>query len=903
MSSFAYRVSIIIPVYNVEKYIDRCIASLREQTIPQADMEILFIDDGSPDSCPQMCDAYAERYDNVSVVHQSNKGLSGARNAGIDHARGKYLLYLDPDDTLSPETVLSVVDFFDNHYDEIDLVTYPILKLSNGVETKPHYRYKTLSKTGVYDLTDPKNTYAAVTLVVSCVKNLPKSDRVYFDEGTIGHEDQRYCTEVILKKLKVGFVKEAQYIYEPNPNGLVSTNFHAYYLFESTMDFWETEFGRYEGAVPKYLQALYVSDIGWKTRSDILLPYHYEKEEFERAERRLLRLLDRCDTDVILNHPGVTDWIKGYILQKSSGRNVAVLVNKNKQALIADDVLFQAKSAVRAVILKTRVFEDGLGFRVLLRDMLFAYASGRPKVYACFADPESPCGVMEEVELSLYSSAYDYMNAKARTTKSYTFDFFLSKKEHRLVTFVAEVNGERFNLSYLKQPAAIFSGKPKRTKVLFGDYECSFENNGFVMRDGDSSKYVREYRKSLSFFAEKPKLSRSERFAIKYLGKKAPTPLDGYKLSLPIWLYSDCHGVEKNEAYLQFKHDNQIDDGIQRFYVVNDDIDRSHLFTKEELANQVIRFGSPEHKIYYLAADKIITAYAERVNYCPFDNAEFKKRGGFFHAEIVYLQHGVLHAHTPWKYSIDRLGIDREVVSSEFEVENLKRNYCFKDSELIKAGMPRYDFMDSSAVSSNKILLAPSWRKYMVAQKPDGQWLPREKAFTASSFYRETKAFLESPRLHSLLEEYNYTLDFKPHPILAELYLDKFDLGYDRIKVVSGSVKEADYKIFVSDFSSYRFDFVYLKRAIMYFFPDEAEFRSGMCDYRVTDLPIDGMFGHLTKTADEAIDELERLIKRGGKPDDKFVRQMDGFFFYEDSCQRDRIYDALVDVEQARRVF
>ncbi len=77
-------ISVIIPVYKVEKYLDRCVQSVLSQTYEN--IEVLLVDDGSPDTCPAMCDEYAAKHPKISVIHQENKGLSGARNTGIDHA-------------------------------------------------------------------------------------------------------------------------------------------------------------------------------------------------------------------------------------------------------------------------------------------------------------------------------------------------------------------------------------------------------------------------------------------------------------------------------------------------------------------------------------------------------------------------------------------------------------------------------------------------------------------------------------------------------------------------------------------------------------------------------------------------------------------------------------------------
>lgn len=96
-------VSIIVPVYNVEQYIHRAVDCLLHQTYPH--LEILLIDDGSPDKCPQICDEYAQKDQRIRVIHKTNGGLSDARNAGLNIAKGEYLTFLDSDDYLSLDAI------------------------------------------------------------------------------------------------------------------------------------------------------------------------------------------------------------------------------------------------------------------------------------------------------------------------------------------------------------------------------------------------------------------------------------------------------------------------------------------------------------------------------------------------------------------------------------------------------------------------------------------------------------------------------------------------------------------------------------------------------------------------------------------------------------------------------
>ena len=101
-------VTVIIPVYKVERYLDACVESVVRQSY--ADLEILLVDDGSPDRCPALCDAWAEKDPRIKVIHRENGGLSAARNSGIDAAKGEFLLFVDSDDLLEPDAVRRAVD-------------------------------------------------------------------------------------------------------------------------------------------------------------------------------------------------------------------------------------------------------------------------------------------------------------------------------------------------------------------------------------------------------------------------------------------------------------------------------------------------------------------------------------------------------------------------------------------------------------------------------------------------------------------------------------------------------------------------------------------------------------------------------------------------------------------------
>ena len=127
------KVSVIVPIYNVENYLDNCVQSILRQTY--RNLEILLVDDGSPDRCPQMCDKYARQDERIRVIHKENGGLGDARNAGIREATGKYLLYVDSDDRIREDLVSVTVEAAERVQADIVIFDYAG-EMPNGQQTE-----------------------------------------------------------------------------------------------------------------------------------------------------------------------------------------------------------------------------------------------------------------------------------------------------------------------------------------------------------------------------------------------------------------------------------------------------------------------------------------------------------------------------------------------------------------------------------------------------------------------------------------------------------------------------------------------------------------------------------------------------------------------------------------------
>ncbi len=139
-------VSIIIPIYNVSQYLDACVQSACNQTY--SNLEIILVDDGSPDDCPTKCERWAQKDSRIRVIHKKNGGLSDARNAGLDISTGKYIYFLDSDDTIKSDLIETVVEHMDSGNDMVSF-RYDILSPDGQSRTVPY-------AVGSFDLFEPK---------------------------------------------------------------------------------------------------------------------------------------------------------------------------------------------------------------------------------------------------------------------------------------------------------------------------------------------------------------------------------------------------------------------------------------------------------------------------------------------------------------------------------------------------------------------------------------------------------------------------------------------------------------------------------------------------------------------------------------------------------------------------
>ena len=219
-------ISVIVPVYRVEEYLERCVKSILSQTYKN--LEVILVDDGSPDQCPDICDACAEKDARVKVIHQENKGLSGARNAGIDAASGEYLAFVDSDDYVSPHFIEELYQLLQDTGCAIGQCRFSYVKGDGLVEEGDSafciYRGESLME----QLYGPEEK--ATCFVVAWNKlyraELFKETGIRYPEGRI-HEDEATTYRLFHEAKKLAFLDRALYGYYTENGGSITSVFSA----------------------------------------------------------------------------------------------------------------------------------------------------------------------------------------------------------------------------------------------------------------------------------------------------------------------------------------------------------------------------------------------------------------------------------------------------------------------------------------------------------------------------------------------------------------------------------------------------------------------------------------------------------------------------------------------------
>jgi len=286
------QITVIVPVYKVERYIDRCVESVLTQSF--RDFDLVLVDDGSPDTCPQICDAYAEKDSRIVVIHKQNGGLSDARNAGIDWAMensdSQWLAFVDSDDYVHPDYLLTMLRAAQR--EEADLVICDFVRVNdeeNDIEKKhTFFQLTTEDKRELFKCLQ-KNWRVVPAWNKLYSKSIFSELRFVF--GKI-HEDDFAIHHVLWNCHRAAIIPDGLYYYRIRENSIMKTE-----TPKSRLDGLEARVERYEFGLSHH-----VID-GKSIRTDFLHRFASLKQSMSDAEKKRYSGLMKRFSNVYFSDP------------------------------------------------------------------------------------------------------------------------------------------------------------------------------------------------------------------------------------------------------------------------------------------------------------------------------------------------------------------------------------------------------------------------------------------------------------------------------------------------------------------------------------------------------------------------------------------------------------------------
>lgn len=878
-------------VYNVEPFLREAIDSVIAQSIGFQRIQLILVDDGSADGSGDICDEYAAAYpQNIRVIHKENGGVSSARNAGLEYAEGKYLNFMDADDTLSENVCAKVIEFFEKHYDDMDVVSFPMFFFDG--RTGPHILNNKFSKgSRVIDLRKEYDMIQLSTASSFLKHETVKKLGLRYDTRLKFTEDAKLLVPLLCEKMRLGVVSTCRYRVRRRTVSQSATQQSG-----ARKEWWLDTLQHFQmdtitycmsnyGFLPRYVQYLLAYDLQWRLQQPALPHHLLSGDEIAEFHSLLSRVLSFLDDEIIWKQKNIWREHKIFSLCLKYG---------------ADPDIYHTSENIQFYFRENEVFsliDHGLNLSFMtIRDGLC-----RIEGFLMLPLPELP-GIVLEAEASgkIYESTPipgpkpTYILDEA-VQKSHAFSVSIplpAEGEPLALTFYVRQGASRVRIHQFRLGKFFPLTQKSAASYYYQDsYRVTCRKNELIIsKCGPLARIKSELKLLLELFRKN-----------QVGGRKAVAARIAYHLlrifkRKPLLLLSDriTRGGDNAEALFRYIQEHHRKDVNAVFVVSRDSAD----FGRLGKIGRVVDAQSYAHKLLHLLCDYNISSSAEIHTVNPFAGYESHYCDLLNHVKFVFLQHGITKDDiSGWinRYEKNMHGI---VAAANAEhAAFLDSRYCYAPENIWLTGFPRFDRLYRS--ERNCIAIVPTWRKHLMGSlnAQTGLWSVSPD-FEGSDFLRFYRELLNHPRLHEALAKHGYTLQFFPHPNLLGV-LDAFQAPAG-VEILDASTQYRDLyagaKLIVTDYSSAVFDFAYLRKPVVYcqfdadtFFAGGHSYEKGYFDYE-----RDG-FGEVAYTLEATVDRLIEYMENDCQLKDEYRERIDSFFAFGDQENCRRVYEKIME--------
>ncbi|MEG0297884.1 MAG: CDP-glycerol glycerophosphotransferase family protein [Clostridium sp.] len=841
------KLSVIIPVYNAERYVENSILSVLNQK--NKDIQIIIVNDGSTDDSFLICDKLRKKHKNIELYSQENKGVGSARNTGIKYAAGKYITFLDADDCI-PRGVFNKVNKIISSSDA-DLFVGNI-ECFNDVRTwhLPYMNKIFNSSKESGSIKDLDQLHLTPSVCNKWFKSsVINENNIRFNEDINIGEDLLFVEEYYLKSHLIIMRQFDVYRYRLiNTNSLIKKSDARF--FENLLVLQKLIINLYKDnneddcsiilkrQVRFYIDSicLKISKLSDKDLDEIIniginfmkitLACIEDSITFKEKEKIILyELFLKGEIYEIKNY--INNFIK-YGRAKSIiyENNIfySYLVNEYKQykdkLVIKPNIISKVenvKTNENKIILRGYLYVKGMELKDkhIVEKVLVIKSNNYIKYIKLENDLRTDITFLNKNDNLNYDWA-GYKPIELDIISDFPNEGIYS------ITLTININGIKFE-TLLEFGLAEIKNRLK-TKVINSDrkYELDFK---FI-----ENKYLRVSKRSISLVSEVNSLIKTKVKSMKYdyslLRKKRYKSLiviimyklfGGFISKKNIWVMGEREDTAQDNTYHLYKYIKEIYKDINAQYVITDD-SKDIKYINEY--GKHISFGSIKHTLYMLCAEKVINSYTFRANMeTPELKDIIKYYPEWYDAKKVFLQHGVIgFSRVNQSLHKNRVDYDLFITSSEFEKQHIIKEFGYDESEVVVTGLARWDNLNNDNVK-RKILLMPTWRS----------WITSEEELLESNYFKTLYELLISKDLIRFLEERSYTITFFPHYQVQKL-ISKLNIVFDKnIEIVYQGDKTVqslinEHELLITDYSTVSYDFKYLNKDVIFYQFDYEEF-------------------------------------------------------------------------------
>lgn len=772
-------VSVVVPVYNVEDYIDECMRSLVNQTLGLEKLEIIVVDDKGVDGSMDIINSYINEYpETVRIIkHAQNKGLGAARNSGFSESKGEYVSFVDSDDFIDIHTFATLIQGIIETDSDIGIYAYEYYS-----ESGKQYERNPSSQLFKLNKSIDRYEYAQYPELVHALSACNKVyKREIIEKSPRFPEDRRY---------EDGYFSVASYL---QAKRIYITNRATYFYRKREVD----------------NNPSIMDELGASATSFI---------DHVHLNTQLSSLkTDNPDLTFALDWLNMRTFYKfGHVLLLNRARKLGL--NNEQQKQIYKDI----KKVFLNVDPNNSYIDIGPEHRLLYETIGKQSTLGKAK--------------------TRYRRSIRYAQLKQGIIA--------------IPRVIRRVLVKLFNPAYYKD-------RFRKSSELLKCY-----------------KDVRKYKSEATAVLEAN--------------------------SGEVWLISERGDEAKDNGYFFFKYLRENHPTLAAYFVIDENASVSDRERVNALGNVIVR-GSNKHKIYFLAATKLISTHARGlIEPWKFPNTIRVLKDGYWRKKFIFMQHGVIINNL--KRVLGKEGtagnFDLFICGGKPEHEEISKKYGYDKENVVYTGLARYDTLHD-VKTKNQILLMPTWRLGIVQSswslKMEGRTVADSK-FLQSEYYKAYQSFINSPELAKKLKEKNISLVFYPHFEIQQ-YLKYFTAASDSNIIIANKEEYEvnkllrESKVLITDYSSVLFDMAYMgKPTIMYQFDEPSFFANhyprGYFNYRA-----DG-FGPVVGTEKELINMIDKVLNNDFAVENKYTKRAEKFFQLRDRSNSERIYTEIMKLQK-----